>query len=157
MSKTYNSVANKFYKKLLSMPNVFSRMTEIQVDNFQRIVKANRPACNRLQKKKKCHGRNSKVARLEERLILLLLRYRSTITFTLLGMFFDIDGSNIYRILTQIESILVKKLHIEKDQTLTEESFKQVLKSDNNTKKSDKVLVVDTTVIKLQRPSKNLN
>ena len=43
-------------------------------------------------------------------------------------MFFDIDGSNIYRILTQLESILVKKLHIEKDPTLTEEKLKQDLK-----------------------------
>ena len=107
------------------MPNVFYRMTGIQVEDFQRIVNENRPAWNRLQKKKKCHGRNSKVATLEERLMLLLLRYRSNMTFTLLGMFFDIDGSNIYRILTQIESILVKKLHIGKDPTLTDEKLKQ--------------------------------
>ena len=68
---------------------------------------------------------NLKVATLVERLKLLLLRYRSNMTFTILGMFFDIDGSNIYRILTQLESILVKKLHIEKDQTVTEEKLKQ--------------------------------
>ena len=85
------------------------------------------------------------------------MRYRSNITFTLFGILFDIDGSNIYRILTQIESILVKKLHIEKDPTLTEKKLKQVLQSDNNTQKSDKFLVVNTTAIEIQRPSKNLN
>ena len=57
---------------------------------------------------------------------------------------------------------IVKKLHIEKDTTLTEESFKQVLKSGNDIasdkiQESDKVLVVDTTVIEIQRPSKSPN
>ena len=83
-------------------------------------------------------------------------------TFTLLGIFFDIDGSNIYRILTQLESFLVKKLHIEKDPTLTEESFKQFLKSGNNIysdkiQPHEKILVVDTTTVKFQRPSKSPN
>ena len=142
MVKINNTVASKFYKKLLSMPHVFFRMTGVKIEDFQRIVNENRPAWKRLQKKKKCHGRNSKVATLEERLMLLLLRYRSNITYPLLGMFFNIDGSNIYRILTQLESILIKKLHIEKDPTLTEEELK-------------KVLIVDTTTIKIPRPSKN--
>ena len=100
MVKINNTVASKFYKKLLSMPHVFFRMTGVKIEDFQRIVNENRPAWKRLQKKEKCHGRNSKVATLEERLMLLLLRYRSNITYPLLGMFFNIDGSNIYRILT---------------------------------------------------------
>ena len=139
------------------MPHVFPRITGIQVEAFQHIVKENRIAWNRLQKKKKCRGRNSKVATLEERLMLLLLRYRSNMTFTLLGMFFDIDGSNIYRILMQFESLLVKKLHIEKDFSLTDENLKQVCQSDNNTQKSDTVLVVDITAIKIQRQLKSPN
>ena len=129
MVKKYHTVASKFLKKLLRMPHIFFRITGIQVEDFQRIVNENRPTWNRLQKKKKCHGRNSKVATLEERLMLLLLRYRSNIPFTLLGMFFDIDGSNIYRIVTQLESILVKKLHIKKDPTLTEEELKKSFNS----------------------------
>ena len=40
---------------------------------------------------------------------------------------------------------------------MPEEKLKQVLQSDNNDQKFDKVLVVDTTVIKIQRPSKNSN
>ena len=128
------------------MPHVFFRMTGVKFEDFQRIVNENRPAWNRLQRKKKCHGRNSKIATLEEHLTLLLLRYRSNITYLHLGMFFDIDDSNIYSIITQLESILVKKLHIEKDPTLTEESFKQVIQSDHN-QESNKVLVVDTTEI----------
>ena len=48
-------------------------------------------------------------------------------------------------------------MHIGKDPILTEEKLKQVLQSDNNTQKSDKALVVDTTAIEIQRPSKNPN
>ena len=74
--------------------------------------------------------------------MLLLLKYISNITYHLLGMFFDIDGSTIYRILTQLENILIKKIHIEKDPTLTDVDLK-------------KVLVVDAATIKIPLPSKN--
>ena len=52
MSKDHNTVASKFLKKLLRMPHIFFRITGIQVEDFQRIVKENRPAWNRLQKRK---------------------------------------------------------------------------------------------------------
>ena len=51
MKKT-NTVASKVLQKLLRMPHLFFRITGIQVEDFQRIVKENRSAWNRLQKKK---------------------------------------------------------------------------------------------------------
>ena len=42
MTKNNNTVASKFYKKLLSMPHVFSRMTGIKIEDFQRMVNENR-------------------------------------------------------------------------------------------------------------------
>ena len=42
MTKNNNTVASKFYKKLLSMPHVFFRMTGVNMEDFQKIVNENR-------------------------------------------------------------------------------------------------------------------
>ena len=53
MVKINNTVASKFYKKLLNMPHVFFRMTVVKIEDFQRIVKGESSSIESTAKKEK--------------------------------------------------------------------------------------------------------
>ena len=69
------TIAGKVYKTLLETPTKFAYFTGMELAEFQNLIKNLKPSWDKIQSKKKCHGRASKIATLEKRLMVLLLRY----------------------------------------------------------------------------------
>ena len=119
------TISSKLYNKLLQTPRKFAHITGMEIPEFQSIIKKLQPSWKKIQSKKKCHGRASKIATLEERLMVLLMRYRANLAYTILGLVIDVDTSNVYRILVQLETLLAKKINIQQDSTIT---YDEILK-----------------------------
>jgi hypothetical protein len=128
------------YQRLNKHPHTFKRITGVSQKEFEAIVHQVRPSFERLEAKKLGHGRNSHLPTLEDKLVCLLIYYRTYITHEFLGYLFNLDDSNICRTIKKIEPLLAKKITIIKDRSLT----------------SDKVLelVADVSEQPTQRPIK---
>lgn len=121
-------------------PYTFKRITGVSIKGCAAIVQEVRPYFEQLESKKLGHGRNSHLPTLEDKLVCLLIYYRTYITHIFLGYLFNLHESNICRLLKKIEPLLAKKITIIKDRSLT----------------SDKVLelLADVTEQPTQRPIK---
>jgi hypothetical protein len=128
------------YWKLSRHPRVFLHLTGVSVDDFCAIVWLLRPDWEKLESKKKQVGRHSNLETLEDKVLCVLMYYRTYITHEFLGYLFDLHNSNICRLFRKIESLLAKRVSIKKDRTLT----------------ADKVmeLLADVTEQQTQRPSR---
>lgn len=127
------------YERLMKHPYTFKRITGVSIKEFAAIVQEVRPY-EKEEAKKLGHGRNSHLPTLEDKLVCLLIYYRTYITHIFLGYLFNLHESNICRLLKKIESLLANKITITKDRSLT----------------SDKVLelLADVTEQPTQRPIK---
>ena len=86
-------------------------------------------------------GRKPKINNHEDRVLLVLVYYRTYMTQEFLGYLIGMDESNVCRLLKRVELLLVKKIHIKKDRTLTGEKVEQLL--------------IDATEQPIQRPKKS--
>jgi len=126
--------------RLYFKPQIFARLTGINIAVFRRIVEKVRPEWDKLCRKKKCHGRNSHLKSLEYEILLVLFYYRSYTSFLFLGMIFNLDASNVCRHIKRLEPILAKVIKINKNRRLSQSEFE--------------TLIVDATEIQIQRPCK---
>jgi hypothetical protein len=94
-----------------------------------------------VEKKKRRHGRRRCLKTVEDRVLALLMYYRTYITHEFIGYLFGLHNSNVSRLFKRLEPLMGKKLTIKKDRTLTEE---EVLK-----------LLVDVTEQPIQRPKQS--
>jgi len=129
------------YNKLSKHPKIFLRVAGVDLKQFQTIVEEVRPLWINLEKKKIRHGRTSHLETLEDKVLCLLVYYRCYITHILLGIMFNLDASNVCRLFKKLELLLVKKIHIKKDRTLTYEKLIEI--------------IADVTESPTQRPKKN--
>ena len=83
-----------------------------------KIIEKVRPLWHALQAKKICAGRKSHLKRLENEVLMVLIYYRCYISHFQLGMYFNLDASNVCRHLQKIEPILASVVAIKKDITL---------------------------------------
>ena len=118
----------------------FARVTGVKLEYFLKIIEKIRPAWNKLQASKQCHGRNSHLKTLENEVLMALIYYRCYISHFLLGMHFNLDASNVCRHLKCIEPLIARAVHIKKERILSSEELNQVL--------------IDATEIQTQRPKK---
>lgn len=128
------------YKKLQGKPRYFHHLTGLSIEEFQKVVQEIRPNYEKWELSKKSHGRSSHFESLEDQVLCLMMYYRTYITQTFLGYLFNLHNANICRRLKKIELMMVKKIHIKKDRTLTEEKVMAIL--------------ADVTEISTQRPKK---
>lgn len=128
------------YERIKKQPNNFLKLTGLHVGQFEDLVSKIRPSFQKLEEKKLLPGRRSHLPTLEDKLLCVLIYYRTYITHTFLGYLFNLHNSNICRLLKKIEPLLAKKISITKDRSLT----------------ADKVLKIlaDVTEQPTQRPSK---
>ena len=119
---------------------LFARVTGVKLEHFLQIIEQMRPEWDKLQASKQCHGRNSNLKTLENEVMLVLIYYRYYISHFLLGMFFNLDASNVCRHLKRIEPLIIKVVHIKKDRSLSPKELDQIL--------------IDATEIQTQRPKK---
>lgn len=129
------------FKILKHRSEIFARVTGVKLEDFYKIVDKVRPSWNKLQESKLCHGRSSNLKSLENEILLVLIYYRCYISHFLLGMYFNLDASNVCRHLKRLEPLIVRAIHITKDRTL---SYKEL-----------DTILIDATEIQKQKPTKH--
>ena len=85
------------FVKLRNKAKTILRLTGVKSGEFLEIVKLVQPLWENFQNSKKVSGRSSKLKTLEDEVLMLLIYYRFYVTFHFLGLWFDLDKSNIYR------------------------------------------------------------
>jgi len=129
------------YEKLCSRPVVFRRLTGVSLEEFHEIVRRVSPLWESMvEAKKKIEGRWRNLRRFEDKLMALLVYYRSYITHEFVGYLFGLHNSNVCRLFKKLEPLMGKGLAIKKDRTLTPDV---ILK-----------LLADVTEQPIQRPEK---
>ena len=116
------------YVRLSRKPVVFLRLTGVKVKEFETIcVRLNPLWKAEIEAKKSCVGRQSKLKTLADKVVALLIYYRTYITQEFLGYLFDIDKANLCRLFKKLEPLLAKKITIKKDRSLTPEKIIKLL------------------------------
>jgi len=128
------------YLKLSKHPYNFLQIAGVGLLEFGDIVERIRPEFEKIEVKKKRHGRTSHLPLIEDKVLCVLIYYRTYITHTFLGYLFNLHNANICRLLKKIEPLLANKVTIKKDRTLNCEKLLKIL--------------ADVTEQPTQRPSK---
>ena len=116
-------------------------MTGVSLLEFKEMTERVRPLWQAsVEVLKKPQGRPGVLKTLEDKLMALLIYYRTYVTHEFLGHLCGLHNSNICRLFKKLEPFLGKRLAIKKDRTLTPDV---VLK-----------LLVDVTEQPIQRPEK---
>lgn len=129
------------YKNLSKKPLIFRRLTGVNIAEFQEICKRVTPLWQEnIEEKKQCVGRPATLGSIEDKLLALLIYYRTYITQEFIGYLFNLHSANVCRLFKKLEPFMAKKLTIKKDRTLTPEAIIKLL--------------ADVTEQPLQRPVK---
>jgi len=112
------------YAKLSHKPRVFRLLLGVSVAEFDSLVAQVSPL---LEKQFGIKRRPRKLASTEDKLVALLVYYRTYVTHEFIGYCVGLDNSNVSRLFTCLEPLVAKKIHIKKDRTLTEERVKELL------------------------------
>lgn len=120
MSLTYKAISKK--------PHIFLRLTGVSVEKFLEIAKIVQPAWeSKIESKKKRHGRTGNLKDFEDKLLALLLYYRTYITHEFIGYLVGLDNSNVCRLFKKLEPLMASKIVIKKDRTLTQDEIIKIL------------------------------
>ncbi len=129
------------YLKLAKKPRTFLRLTGVSVTEFQTICARLQPLWQeKVLSKKRCEGRRSLLATLEDKLLALLIYYRTYVTHEFVGYLFHLHSANVCRLFKKLEPLMARKLTINKDRTLTPDAIIKLL--------------ADVTEQPIQRPQK---
>jgi hypothetical protein len=118
---------NLSFTKLSKHKMIFLRLTGVSINDFEELVTLIRAEWDLLELKKKKHGRNSHAKYLEDKVLCLLMYYRTYITHEFLGCLFDLHNSNICRLFKKLEPLLAKKVTISKDRNLTPDNILELI------------------------------
>ncbi|WP_246562477.1 transposase [Rickettsiella endosymbiont of Dermanyssus gallinae] len=111
----------------------------MKVSEFAQICERVKPLWEeKVELQKRTMGRTRCLKTLEDKLLALLIYYRTYITHEFIGYLFGLHNSNVCRLFKLLEPLMAKKITIKKDRTLTQE---EVLK-----------LLVDVTEHPIRRP-----
>ena len=84
--------------KLIKKPVIFKRITGLTPSEFRQVVKKlTRPFRNKYIKYKKLPGRPTGIKRIENKLICLLIYYRTYTTQLFVGFLFRVDAATVCR------------------------------------------------------------
>lgn len=115
------------HHNLKEHPRNFRDVTGLKIEEFEKVVEKVRPEWEKVQEQKKCHGRTSRLPKLEDKILCIILYYRTYITHRFLSYLFNLHNSNICRLLKKMEPLLAKKVSIKKDRTMTPERILKIL------------------------------
>jgi hypothetical protein len=127
------------YQRLSQQPRVFIRLTGVSLATFEQILTRIEPGFAEIAAQKLLPGRPSRLASNEDKLLCVLLYYRTYVSHVFMGYLFNLHNSNICRLIKKVEPLLAKQVSIKKDRSLTAE---KVLK-----------LLADVTETPTQRPT----
>lgn len=115
------------YQKLSRKPRIFLSLTGNKVSDFNKIVNMIRLECEQKFLFNKSTGRKSKLRTLEDKVLELLIYYRTYITHEFIGYLFNLHNSNICRLFKKLEPMLARKITIKKDRSLTKEKILEII------------------------------
>jgi DDE superfamily endonuclease/Helix-turn-helix of DDE superfamily endonuclease len=128
------------YNKVKNNPTIFKRLFGVSVNEFERIFWQVEPLWQkRVVGRYKRPGRDYKLE-LTDRLLMLLLYYRTYTTQIFVGYLFGIDDSQVCRNIRTLEPILAKVMAITKTRHLKQEEIED--------------LIIDATEQPIERPKK---
>lgn len=128
------------YEKIVKSPAIFHRLFGISVKDFSEVIEALKPLWEKkVTQNYKRPGRNFKMT-LEDRVLMLLLYYRTYISQRFVAFLFDIDDSRVCRILQRLEPLLAQVMALPKDRSLSSKDVEEIL--------------MDATEQPIERPSK---
>jgi hypothetical protein len=115
------------YEKIKNHPHVFQRLFGVSVGEFESILSKVTP----LWQKKivdcyKRPGRNHKLG-LADRILMLLLYYRSYISQFFVGFLFGLDDSQVCRNIKALEPLLARVTAISKTRQLSQEDIEEII------------------------------
>jgi hypothetical protein len=128
------------YKKIVNKPEIFTRLLGIKQSYFEEIVEVLVPIWSNYLSNSYCRPGRAYKHDLSTMVILLLIYYRSYITQDFLGYLFDLDKSNVCRIIKKLEPLLASVLPIPKRRILSKEEVES--------------LILDVTEQPIERPKK---
>ena len=116
------------YSKLAKKPLIFLRLTGVKLEEFQTICARVQPVWEtQVESKKQCEGRHSRLRSLEDKVLALLIYYRTYITHEFVGYLFNLHSANVCRLFKKLEPMLAKTLTIKKDRSLTPDKLIKLL------------------------------
>jgi hypothetical protein len=115
------------YVKLSRHSMIFRRLTGLEVRTFNKIVDTLKPEWEKIEHKKKCHGRRCHIQTLEDKILCLVLYYRTYVSHVMLGYLFNVHDANICRLFKKIEPLFAGCITIKKDRSLTPEKVLEVI------------------------------
>lgn len=128
------------YRSLVKHPHCFQKLTGLSIKEFIEITEKVRPNYIKWEEDKKASGRPSGFEGLEDKVLCLMMYYRTYITHTFLGYLFNLHNANVCRLFKVLEPMVAKSISIKKDRTLTQDKVLSIL--------------ADVTEISTQRPKK---
>jgi hypothetical protein len=116
------------YERLKKKPHIFLRLTGTTITEFNQIVERVKPLWEEeIEQKKKQHGRTSHLKYFEDKLLALMIYYRTYITHEFVGYLVGLHNANICRLFKRLEPLVAKKITIKKDRSLTQEEVIKIL------------------------------
>ena len=129
------------YSKLKHRPALLKRLAGLTLVDFEKIMKELRVVWDlRIVNAYKKQGRKHKLS-LEDRLLMLLIYYRTYTNQVFIGYLMGVDDSRVCRLIQQLEPLLAGIVAINKDKKLTESEVQAIL--------------LDATEQRVERPKKN--
>lgn len=129
------------YQRLRRKPHIFLRLTGTTIIEFEQMIDMVKSLWeHEIENIKKRPGRTSQLKYFEDKLLVLLIYYRTYITHEFVGYLFGLHNANICRLFKKLEPLVARKLIIKKDRSLTQEEVIKIL--------------VDVTEQPTQRPKK---
>lgn len=127
--------------KVSKKPHTFLRLTGVTVEEFKKICAQVEPFWDaKIEAHKKCPGRTRQLKTFADKLLALLLYYRTYVTHEFIGYLMGLHNANICRLFKTLEPLMARKITIKKDRTLTQDAIIKLL--------------ADVTEQPIQRPSK---
>jgi len=116
------------YERLKKKPQIFLRLTGTTISEFEQISDKVKPLWEeKIEKQKKRAGRTSQLKYFEDKLLALLMYYRTYITHEFIGYLVGLHNANICRLFKKLEPLVAKKITIKKDRSLTQEEIIKIL------------------------------
>jgi hypothetical protein len=108
------------YAKLVKKPLIFLRIAGVTPTEFQQMCERVAPLWQTaIEAQKQCAGRTATLTTFEDKLLALLVYYRTYITHEFVGYLFGLHSSNVCRLFKKLEPLVARKITIKKDRSLT--------------------------------------
>ncbi len=112
------------YQQLSNRPRIFKKLTGLTLDDFETI---HQQVKSSLDDEFSKLGRRPKLTTHHDRLLLLMMYYRTYVTHEFLGYFVGLDDSNVCRLFKRLEPLVAKHIHLKTTQNLNQQNNAEIL------------------------------